>query len=80
MLINSIVISKKICPIEVEYKLVEGDKAAMVATLKKKTNETHFHEEEVVESEEPQPLPWLTGDKPLDTEGWTKFEKPIIYL
>jgi hypothetical protein len=73
------VLSKKICPIEVEYKLLEADKAVMATDLKQRARQTHFYEEET-ESEEPGPLPWLEGDKPLDSEGWTKFEKPIIYL
>jgi hypothetical protein len=67
------------CPIEVEYKLVEADKTAMAIALKQKAKQAHFYEEDT-EPEEPEPLPWLEGDKPLDSEGWTKFEKPIIYL
>lgn len=71
--------TKKLCPIEVEYKLVESDKQKMLAAGKASAKISHFYEEDTTVESEEIPLPWT---KPVEatSEGWTKFDKPIIYL
>jgi sphingosine kinase len=73
--------SKKRCPIEVEYKLVDDDKYRMAKIAREIFGNTHFHDEEgkVAMEEDGSSLPWT---KPVEekSESWTKYDKPIIYL
>lgn len=50
-----------------------------MTAARKTASETHFHGEDEG-SDEPDQLPWLSADTPLSEEGWTKFDKPILYL
>jgi len=77
-LILSAVVSKKQCPVEVEYKLIDGDKHRMATNAKSNATRDHFCEEGEEESTE-EMLPWV---KPVGetSEGWVKFDKPIIYV
>jgi hypothetical protein len=73
-------VSKKRCPIEVEYKLVDDDKHRMAKNARENASNTHFYEEEEkVTAEEGGVLPWT---KPVEekSEIWMKYDKPIIYL
>ncbi|CAG7846122.1 Sphingoid long chain base kinase 4 {ECO:0000250/UniProtKB:Q12246} Short=LCB kinase 4 {ECO:0000250/UniProtKB:Q12246}; {ECO:0000250/UniProtKB:Q12246}; AltName: Full=Sphinganine kinase 4 {ECO:0000305} [Serendipita indica DSM 11827] len=73
------VVSKKICPVEIEYRLVQSDKVQMAASAKTSVHETHFHEDEDMHDENHK-LPWhADDDEPEGTDGWTKFEKPVMY-
>jgi hypothetical protein len=73
-------VTKKRCPIEVEYKLVDDDKHRMAKNAREIVSNTHFYDEEKVATEEGGgALPWT---KPVEErpERWTKYDKPIIYL
>lgn len=73
------VVTKNICPIEVEYKLVEGNKQKMISVGKENAAKAHFYEEDASAQDHDTALPW---SEPIEdkSEGWTKFDKPIIYL
>ncbi|KAG8806967.1 sphinganine kinase lcb4, partial [Serendipita sp. 399] len=74
------VITKKLCPIEIEYKLVESNKVDMATTIKSKSKETHFYEEENEMDGINQNLPWAAESDSSSSDGWTKFDKPVMYL
>lgn len=75
-----VVISKKHCPIEVEYQLVDNDKHRMATAARDNATKTHFHEEEenTATGEDDGALPWHKPEEKSD--GWVKYDKPIIYL
>ncbi|KAG8755282.1 sphinganine kinase lcb4 [Serendipita sp. 396] len=75
------VISKKLCPVEIEYKLVESNKIEMATTAKSKFKDTHFYNDEDDEMEDvAQSLPWEVNGESSSSEEWTKFENPVMYL
>lgn len=75
-----IVVTKKLCPIEVEYKLVQNNKNEMAKLAKDNAKSTHFYPEEQGQEEHPVGL-WSNNDSDASSsDGWTKFDQPIIYL
>jgi sphingosine kinase len=74
-----LVVTKKLCPVDIEYKLVNSDKVQMAKSARDNVKNTHFYPEG--QEEHADGLPWLNSvSDASSSEGWTKFDHPVMYL